>query len=308
KTTLLVNGCSMCYGSELFEDSTTKLCIDNQARLAASWSGLLGKQLGFERVVNLGYPGGSNDRILRTTMAWILNWLTCHSPRNTLCVIIGWSGPMRREFYINDEWRQLIPYHDYADASAALLNRAYREIAWSEYESAIRFSTQLLSLQSFLQQHKIPYLFFDAITSFAQINEDSGYALNSYLPHILKQFYFNFNMAKGDMASQLHTIHEAKHTHPNQSGHLAWAQKLATYINDEKLFPVLSPTTDIIYEGTGTIEIYDKKIGLPPVSPQKNNFARLDAMNEIASTQTNKSKNIWLKLKKAFSRDPFIYE
>lgn len=127
---LLANGCSMCYGSGLYEDKKTKQCTDNLLRMKNSWPGIVGQKLHFHQVINLGYPGGSNDRIIRTTIAWITeNWLSDRNADDFLLVCIGWSGPMRREFYINNAWRQLIPYHDYTDTPASMLNRVYREVA-----------------------------------------------------------------------------------------------------------------------------------------------------------------------------------
>ena len=108
---LLANGCSMTYGSELSEN--------HHERMASCWVGQLAQKSAACRAVNLGYPGGSNDRILRTTIEWISKHYLTKIKDRMLFVCIGWSSPMRREFYIDDQWRQLIPYHDYQDKAAS---------------------------------------------------------------------------------------------------------------------------------------------------------------------------------------------
>lgn len=314
---LFTNGCSMCYGSELFEDPQTKLCIDNKARLSASWPGQLGKQLGFHRVVNLGYPGSSNDRIIRTTIAWILeNWLHEKQSTDNLFVVIGWSAPMRREFYMNENWRQIIPYHDYADPEVSLFNRVYREVAWSEYESAIRFATQIILLQEFFKSHKIAYLFFDAITSFKNTNLDSNNALDVYLKHIIQRNYFNFNNIAGEMATQIRSNNlnnNNSSTHPNEKEHAEWASRLAAYICKERLISFCDNKTtqkSILYEGVGTVEILDRKIGLskrpPSTAHDSKNIKSFDDKSKILNKA--QKKGIWTRLRQAIKRDPFIYD
>jgi hypothetical protein len=314
KPILFANGCSMCYGSGLFEDPETKLCFNNNERFASSWPGVLGRELGFRKVVNLGFPGSSNDRIVRTTIAWILeNGFTEPQVTNSIFVIIGWSGPMRREFYIHDDWRQLIPYHDYVDIPAALLNRIYREVAWSEYESAIRFATQIISLQAFFRSHKIPYLFFDAITSFMNTNIDSDNALDIYLPHIDQNNYFNFKDKIGDMATQVgDSLKGAERGHPNSAGHFEWAHKLAKFIREKQLYFALNESIvnsePIIFEGTGTVEIFDRKVGLSRKAPIAENFKRLKSFHDSQVLQNTKQKGLLARVRQALHRDPFIYE
>jgi len=316
KLTLLANGCSMCYGSGLFEDLKTKLCFDNNARFSASWPGILGKELGFNKIVNLGYPGSSNDRILRTTIAWILeNWISKSQPIDSLFVVIGWSGPMRREFYINEEWRQLIPYHDYQETSASLLNRVYREVAWSEYESAIRFATQLIGLQSILKFYRISYLFFDAITSITRTNIDAENALNIYLPHIDQHRYYNFLDEKGDMATQVgDNTHINLRAHPNEVGHALWGHKLARFVRDSLLFPIVNEKTTLIpepciFEGTGTVKISDRKIGISSKPSDSKEINKLKSLNyELIKNNKDCPKGFLAKLKKFYHQDPFIYE
>lgn len=305
---LFANGCSMTYGSGLYENTESKVCFDHDMRMKCAWPGLLGKKLGVSSIINLGYPSSSNDRIIRTTISWIVeNWLTTARPVDSLFVVIGWSHPMRREFFINDEWRQLIPYHDYVDPPASLLNRIYREVAWSEYESAIRFINQVILLQQFLHSHNISYLFFDAIVSIAQTSIDAKNALDPFLKTINAQQYFNIGDVNGDMARQLGIDQEgATRTHPNEQGHARWSELLANYIEQENLFTqrLQEPVQEPSFEGNLDAVIRDKKIGLSRV-PQGAQPLTSDYESLLAN---QKNQNLLQRLRNAFKKDPFIYD
>lgn len=306
---LFANGCSMTYGSELYENTESKVCFDHAMRMKSAWPGVLGKKLGFSRVINQGYPSSSNDRIVRTTISWIIeNWLETSLPTDSLFVVIGWSHPMRREFFIHDEWRQLIPYHDYVDPPASLLNRIYREVAWSEYESAIRFINQVILLQQFLHSHHIPYLFFDAIVSIGQTNIDAKGALDPFFKTINEKQYFNFKDQNGDMARKLGIDQEGStRKHPNEQSHSRWAELLAQYIEQQNLFiPRLQePLQETLFEGNLDVTIRDKKIGLSRV-PQGTQPLISDY--ESLSSNNIENKNLLQRLRNAFKKDPFIYD
>ena len=301
---LLTNGCSMCYGSDLTED--------HLQRMKSCWSGKLGKAAGFDEVVNLGYPGGSNDRILRTTIEWIIqHYLNKKIDTNSLLVCIGWTSPMRREFYIDDEWRQLIPYHDYKDSAASFLNRVYRETAWHENESAIRFATQLISLQSFLKHNNISYVFFDAINSFQSINKDCNNLLDNYISAIDSSHYLNFSFPKSSMADILNTAAEhSPQRHPNEVEHQKWSEQLYDFIKSKKIATqILRDSREPKYNGTLAVTIRDKKIGLSKKPPKldPSSFQRINATTN-EQYLTKDKKNILKKILSARKKDPFIYE
>ena len=85
--TLFANGDSFIFGDEL----------DNPSKDV--WVTKLGNRLNMD-VVNLGESGGGNQRIMRTTTEWILDYFyydpTYRTAKN-LYVIIGWSSPDRIE-------------------------------------------------------------------------------------------------------------------------------------------------------------------------------------------------------------------
>ena len=233
---LYVNGCSFTYGYELADDSLTRECIDNEYRLKYSWSGRLQNMLHFEDFFNDSKPGGSNDRILRTTFDWVLtNWLNRGKDSKDLFVIIGWSEVMRREFYINGAWRQIIPYHDYDDLpSVNIFNKIYKKLAWNEYESAVRFATQVISIQSFFNYYGIRYLFFDALRSIRKVAKDANGKIDTHVSQIDAKRYLGCNKENGDMRTVLQDKKTNwKGRHPSEEGHDYWAKYLANYIHQQ---------------------------------------------------------------------------
>ena len=113
-TTFIVTGCSHVAGSEI-EHTNQPFCIEK------AWPAQLGKLTKAKDVINLGYPGASNDRIFRTIQDFIINNVILgqekeinsvptpdnntdctkplFSPKNII-VINQWTGGDRFEKYI----------------------------------------------------------------------------------------------------------------------------------------------------------------------------------------------------------------
>jgi lysophospholipase L1-like esterase len=258
---LYANGCSMTYGYELIDDPETHVCLDDTYRETHAWPSRLAAKLGCSRVINESIPGGSNDRILRTTISWVLNFLATEGEveRRRLLVVVGWSDPMRREYFIDGAWKQAIPYHDYPnEPSFNRLNIAYREAAWNDHESACRFATQLLALQAFLQRHGIRFLFFDALKSCQEIFA----AARDEVAHVRAvdpRTYFNFAHSAGSMASILSwATPNWKGRHPAEDGHEYWAALLADHLQKQSLLDTIVPLTVVEPPGVARVNWLDR--------------------------------------------------
>jgi hypothetical protein len=68
KKTLFTNGCSWTWGGSLEEYWETE-----EDRLKLVWPHHLGNLLRADNVVNLSLSCGSNQRIVRTTLNWLLS-------------------------------------------------------------------------------------------------------------------------------------------------------------------------------------------------------------------------------------------
>jgi len=94
---LLTNGCSWTWGGGLQLETSQQ----DLQRLASVWPAHLSKLLNAEKVYNLSMGCGSNQRILRTTLDWILQQ-TPETLSNTVAVI-QWSELSRYEFYVPEK-------------------------------------------------------------------------------------------------------------------------------------------------------------------------------------------------------------
>jgi len=95
---LYTNGCSWTWGGALepwFE--TRPQFHDNDLRLSLVWPHHLGKLLEADKVVNLSEGCGSNQRILRTTLDWLLR--TPKSDLEQTVAVIQFTELTRFELY-----------------------------------------------------------------------------------------------------------------------------------------------------------------------------------------------------------------
>lgn len=226
---IYANGCSMTYGAELVDDRDP----DPELRCYReknAWPGRIGEFLDADRVVNDAVISGSNDRVVRTTIDWLAGHREA-AEEGQLLVIVGWSGAMRREFYVDGAFRQVIPYQPQQHPDVQQLADVYRKFAWHDRECGARLLTQILSLQAFLQQCRIPYLFFDAIEgSFDSIGR-GGLADSAGMEMVDRTRFYRFGDADGSMADVLRASGTGwKGRHPAEDGHEAWAHKLAAYV------------------------------------------------------------------------------
>jgi hypothetical protein len=230
---ILANGCSMTYGSELADDEMGR-CCDDDFRERSAWPSRLAERLGASSAVNLGAPSGSNDRILRTTVSWILGHLTAGTA-DELFVAIGWSSTARREFLIDGRWVQIVPHHDDPDPKIQRFIDAYREAAWHEEECAVRFFTQINLLQSFLRERSIRYVFFDAIAPLQEAIARIG-ASDQLAASINRACYFGYSDIDGCMADQVADVFpDNPRKHPSGEGHRYWAERLAAFVTANSL-------------------------------------------------------------------------
>lgn len=88
---LLTNGCSWTWGGALGLDD-----LDDE-RKQVVWPAQLGKLLSAEEVVHLAMGCGSNQRILRTTLDWILQQTT--ETLSQTIAVIQWTELSRYEYY-----------------------------------------------------------------------------------------------------------------------------------------------------------------------------------------------------------------
>jgi hypothetical protein len=194
---LLANGCSHVAGSES----------------ALSFATPLAEKLGMS-AVNIALPGGSNDRINRTTIDFCLN-------NQVDFVVIGWTTHERFEF----PWNNTTEYYGLGRQSTdARLQKLfdYMSLYCSNWNPVglSRALHSMYSLQCFLESKQIPYLFFNSWnhipvgyqdTVWNNINKDKYYK-----PH--EGIFENFERLMPDNFSAMR--------HGNETVHLSIAEEL----------------------------------------------------------------------------------
>ena len=138
-----------------------------------------------------------------------------------------------------------------------------------ELASAVRLYTNILSLQYFLKYHKIPYVFYHALTNDLPDNEVNGKPrpdLKLLKDQIDRKHFYNFDSseyAKENVQMQLNNrsstdhrvsvnnkdyvqshfefvakngwVKSANDGHPNDTGHHRWADELHQFVKNNNL-------------------------------------------------------------------------
>ena len=169
---LLANGCSFTYGHQTPRDKNNQILPP----MSIAWPAQLSDK--FDDVTNLSLGGGSNDRIVRTTIDF------CESnDMSDYIVIIQWTSQYRKEVYnksIND-YVGLTTYIDYPNqilnnvpkSSLTMIcdlevknNNKFVDAAtqemlylWSTTDYKIHLLKNILTLQNYFLKHNIKFYF-----------------------------------------------------------------------------------------------------------------------------------------------------
>ena len=233
---LYANGCSMTYGAELAGvDPFPETEEQDNYRIEYSWPNQLGKLLNMESV-NDGWPGASNDKIFRTSINWISNYISQTKDPSNLFVVIGWSTPERKEIRTDDGlWFDILPLVEPFKGTPKYLKKLtklYKIHFFNETADTVRTMLHILSMQSFLQIYEIPYLFFNALHLYFPGNWEDTIQPYTNLLDFKHIYYRNGGMY---MYCFKHKYKQGPNKHPLEEGHKAWAKKLYDYIIKEGL-------------------------------------------------------------------------
>jgi hypothetical protein len=235
---IYTNGCSMTYGSELHDDPVTQVCTDHEYRWRYSWPGRLRGLLDADGVYNDAVPSGSNDRIVRTTIDFVARWSRLGLPVESLLMVVGWTHPARREFFVTGDYRQVVPHHSYDIRALNRLVARYRSVATSAEEAAERYVTQVAALRGFLDQQGISFLFFNGV---AEIGLPEHLTNSCVEEAFTDGRFLDHDAAEPTMAEFLRGRPGTSIiAHPNETGHQLWAERIAREI-DPARFKNLGP-------------------------------------------------------------------
>lgn len=220
------NGDSWSWGSELGDES--QHYRDNH-----SYPGLIAKHLGLD-LVNRSKPGGSNQRLFRTTIHDVSKLLL---ENKKPLVLLTWTEVHRFELFdiSSKEW---ISFSNPSSTTNELLTN---EI-WGKYSSdasnLILLITKFIAIDSFFRYNKIPYIMVTSCgltpESFGKNWVTSGVPSEEFLMYKTLTEKINY-IGQFTLSSYLRTFNRVeygKNYHPLELGHQIMADFLMLQIND----------------------------------------------------------------------------
>jgi hypothetical protein len=269
--TLYANGCSWSEGYLLQEEPevleyATKLGYEFPSVVEAkkhgepvhfppfeiynnfNWAGIIAKELNIENIVNHAAGGGSNARILRTTIDYIRS-LSRQEKKETL-VVIGWTLSDRNELYLDDkqgsaQWmlfngaqsfRSLVPKGIYEDSFFDRISSFWDNYVidvHSSYACIYNFFQQSELLANFLENQGIKYYFFNAFPIFWGIHD-----IDQTKQHELISLAENYNNNYAVLPTSItfsEFVGEDQYLrlsdgHPNSLAYKLWANHMIEYM------------------------------------------------------------------------------
>ena len=151
-----------------------------------NWAGHVARTFGIDNIVNQAEGGGSNARILRTTLEYVRS-LSQQEKQETL-VVIGWTLSDRSELYLDDkqgaaQWaffngaqsfNSIVPEDCYEESFYNRISNFWNNYVLdvhSTYACMYNFFQQSELLANFLENQGIQYYFFNAFPIFWGIHD-----------------------------------------------------------------------------------------------------------------------------------------
>lgn len=277
--TLYTNGCSWTFGAELEQDPAYKeylirmglqrqdpddelnwSLVDNKGKVVSllnlhydyfNWPGCLKTLLATKTLVNHGTGGGSNTRVVRTTLDFIQQ-LKPEQYKKTL-VVIGWTTTERDEILINKTWQRwnlVQPFSQTVDRLvvsdekyiSAIDNyqQDYASLVYNDYANILKYFNNVYMLSNTLDNLGIPYFFFNALPPWWEGGElKTDCDVETEFSHQLA-WHENNNNILHFRDSMIHFVDREKHPlgvrlHPLHQAHRAWANYLLEQISSRKI-------------------------------------------------------------------------
>lgn len=208
---LYAYGCSFTYGDIIGKEN--------------AWPNNLGKLLEID-VVNRGVNGGSN----KISMNRLFEDITQCDYKDVF-VVFSWTGIQRTTFY-NEERRQWIPClmgHTSPDKEVAKMTKLYYKHFYNDYEALYNYYMQILSVQSFLKERNIRYLFINSFREdFIFYDDETFGAFRSSIDKSKYVLGFDNNIYNEVCIKQNQRASDG--FHPNEIGHQYIAKEIYDFL------------------------------------------------------------------------------
>jgi hypothetical protein len=236
-TILYVNGCSHTAAAEAevphcFAEDDPKLYHlgrkPHPLNLAASWCTKVSQELNATLHCD-AESASSNDRIIRTTKDWVEN--NSSLAKNTFAVI-QWTTWEREEWLHSDGTHYQVNASGVDSVPPEWADR-YRQyildVDW--HTKTIEAHEKIWELHNYLNQHQIKHLFFNGVSTFSDIPQNSMFDWNNaYIdPYSRDGSYYNHCLLKG-FREKTHGFY-----HLGKDAHAYWADFVLYYVNSYNL-------------------------------------------------------------------------
>lgn len=264
---LYVNGCSWTAGDELnLDKNLLKYVESNGYRISKDYSNYINEHnhvvghlsdfynkfnwgsricelLDINEYVNDAVGGGSNERIFRTTIEFLMN--CSEEYKKNLLVIIGWTSSDRREVFIKSTktYEKLQGGFEFSKTISHPIkinrnlmdeynryHRLYYEHMYSYFDSIMKYSQHVYSMSNILENLKVKYVFFNSIESCTNIDWSGE---SKYL-----NTFFNWKANNSNIITSTHMqdfvikngYEIGPQYHPLSDGHNAWGDFVHEHI------------------------------------------------------------------------------
>ena len=231
---LYVNGCSHTAAAEAAvrhawavddEQYWNKGSEAHPANLAVSYGRHVADALGATLICQAS-SGGSNDRVIRTTKAWIEN-----NPTNLkhTFMILQWTTWEREEWLHNGTWYQVNASG--IDHVPDELQERYKNyvinVDWNIKTPEAH--DKIWNMHQYLKGLGVRHLFFSGHSTFSDIQNQHNWGANYMHPYVREESYHNWLKNNGG------TYANAASYHFDAKSHRLWAKHVLQYINDNNL-------------------------------------------------------------------------
>ena len=268
--TLYTNGCSWTFGAELEQDPAL---VDHLANMGMylqdpsddlnwnivdkdgmivsrldyhydnfNWPGYLKRSLGANTLINHATGGGSNARILRTTLEYVMS--LSPEQRATTLVVIGWTASERDEIYVKKSWerwnlaqkfsatvdRLAVTDQDFINA-VDKFHDDYLGLVYDDDANILKYFNGAYLLSNTLNNLGIKHLFFNALPAWWEAGELKSDCDPQVKFPVQLGWHENNNNTLRFRDSMMGFVHRtnkpvAKYLHPLTDAHRSWSQHL----------------------------------------------------------------------------------
>jgi len=232
--TLYINGDSWAYGSELRDPTALDITNDfdpvhDNYRKAHNWTGQIARAYDLE-LVDSSWAGGSNERIVRTTIADVTNLL---QQRKKPFVIIAWTQMQRFELFTNGCWKEFVGPND---RSTPQIGFEIWEKYSSDHSDLLKYLQQVILLDAFLKVNNVPYFGTNVFRHNYSILEDYARdpAFKPYLYQLNKVVQLErhmYNYAISQILTAHLDVEYGVGGHPLERGHTIIAEYLKAQLD-----------------------------------------------------------------------------